>query len=104
VRVERVALEHHRDVAVLRGDVVDHAVADPDLARGGVLEPSHHAQRGRLARPRRADEDGEAAVRDLERELVDGLGAVREDLADPLECDAGHVPSPQNARSRARAM
>ena len=33
VRVERVALEHHRDVAILGGDVVDDPVADPQRAR-----------------------------------------------------------------------
>ena len=32
VRVERVALEDHRDVAILRRDVVDDAVADPEGA------------------------------------------------------------------------
>ena len=34
VRVERVALEHHRDVAVARRDVVDDALADADDALG----------------------------------------------------------------------
>ena len=33
VRVERVVLEHHRDVAVLRRDVGDVPVADEDAAR-----------------------------------------------------------------------
>ena len=33
VRVERVALEDHRDVAILRGDVVDDALADLEGAR-----------------------------------------------------------------------
>ena len=33
VRVERVALEDHRDVAILGRDVVDDAVADPQRAR-----------------------------------------------------------------------
>jgi len=31
VRIQRVVLEHHRDVAVARIQVVDDAVADPDL-------------------------------------------------------------------------
>ena len=33
VRIERVALEDHRDVAILRRDVVDDAVADPEGRR-----------------------------------------------------------------------
>ena len=32
VRIERVVLEHHGDVALLRRQVVDHAVADADFA------------------------------------------------------------------------
>jgi hypothetical protein len=37
VRVERVALEHHRDVAVLGVQIVHHAAVDGDGARGDVL-------------------------------------------------------------------
>jgi hypothetical protein len=33
MRIERVVLEHHRDVALGRLDVVDDALADADLAR-----------------------------------------------------------------------
>jgi hypothetical protein len=32
VRVERVVLEHHRDVPILRRQVVDHFAADRDVA------------------------------------------------------------------------
>ena len=66
VRVERVALEHHRDVPVARCQLVDDALADPELALGDVLEAGDHAQRGRLAASRGADEHHELAVRDLE--------------------------------------
>ena len=44
VRVERVVLEHHRDVAVARRQVVDDALADPDLAVGDLLETRDHPQ------------------------------------------------------------
>ena len=49
VRIKRVVLEHHGDVALFRRHVVDHAIADADLAAGDVLEPGNHAQQGRLA-------------------------------------------------------
>jgi hypothetical protein len=55
VRVERVVLEHHRHVAVLRRHVVDDLAVDRDLAVGDLLEPCDHAQRRRLAAARRAD-------------------------------------------------
>ena len=51
VRVQRVGLEHHRDVAVLGGDVVDDAVADQDLAFADRLQPGEHAEGGRLPTP-----------------------------------------------------
>ena len=49
VWVERVVLEHHRDVPVLRRHVVDDDVVDRDLAVGDLLEPGDHAERRRLA-------------------------------------------------------
>ena len=62
LRVQRVVLEDHRDVALARGDAVDHALADADLALGDRLEPGEHPQRGRLAGARRPDQHEELAV------------------------------------------
>jgi hypothetical protein len=42
VRVERVVLEDHRDVPVLRRQIVDQAVADVDLAGTDLFQPRHH--------------------------------------------------------------
>ena len=86
VGVERVALEDHGDVAVLGVDVVDHAVTDGDGAAGHLLEPGHHAQRGRLAAARRAEEHQQLAVGDVQRQVVD-RGGVAEPLGDPVEAD-----------------
>jgi hypothetical protein len=41
--VERVVLEHHRDVPVTGGAVVDELVVDLQLAVGDVLEAGRHA-------------------------------------------------------------
>src|SRR5204862_7308492 len=89
VRVERVVLEDHRDVAVPRGDLVDDLVADPQLPVGDVLEPGDHPQGGRLAAPGRAYEDHELAIGDVEVHALDGLAAVFETLADTVEGDLG---------------
>ena len=83
VRVERVVLEDHRDVAVLGRVLVDDVAADLQLALGDVLEPGDHPQRGRLPAARRPDEDHELAVGDLEVHVLDGLVAVGEALGDP---------------------
>ena len=80
VRVERVALEHHRDVPVARRDLVHDPVADPDLALGDLLEARHHPERGRLSAAGRADENHELAVLCIQREVGDGARTVRENL------------------------
>ena len=93
VRVERVALEHHRDVALLRGHVVDQLVADPDLAFGRILQPGDHPQQRRLAAAGRAEEDHELSVADVEHDVVDGG-----DIAEAL----GHVREPHACHDSTR--
>jgi hypothetical protein len=82
VGVQGVALEHHGDVAVLGGELVDHPAADADLALADVLQPGHHVQAGRLPAAGGADEDDELAVGDVEVGVGDGRGAVWEPLGD----------------------
>ena len=71
VRIERVALEHHRDVAVSGIDLVDDLAVDADLARGRLLEAGDHAHGRRLAAARRAEEHHELLVADIEVDVVD---------------------------------
>jgi hypothetical protein len=94
VRVQGVVLEDHRDVAVLRGEVVDHLAADLQVALGDVLQPGDHPQRRRLPAARRADEDHELRVADLQVHVLDGLEAVRIALDDVVELDLGHDGAP----------
>ena len=91
VRVERVGLEDHRDVAVLRRHLVDDTVTDPNLALADLLEPGDHAQGRRLAAAGRADEHHELLVLGFEIEFGDGFCPVREDLRDIRECDGSHA-------------
>ena len=65
MRVERVVLEHHRDVALGGLEVVDDAAADRDLAAGDLFQPGDHAQQRGLAAAGGADDDDELAVADL---------------------------------------
>src|SRR6185437_4025146 len=89
VRVQGVALEDHRDVAILRGYVVDPAVADVDVARRGLFEAGDQAQRGALATARRTDENQELLVVDLNRQIVDRAD-LAENLADVVEGHSRH--------------
>ena len=93
VRIERIGLEHHGDAALGRLDIVDDLAADRDLAVGDVLEPGDHPQQRRLSAARRADEDHELAVGDLEVGAVDDLVGA-EALDDFLQGNASHACLP----------
>src|SRR5207244_3243716 len=90
VRVERVRLEDHGDVAMLRSDVVDDTLPDQDPPVRQLLEPGEHPERRALAATRRTDEHHELAVGDLQHQVVDG-GGVAERLRDVLVGDARHA-------------
>jgi hypothetical protein len=91
VGIQRVVLENHRDVAILRRDVVDDAAIDLHLAPADRLEPRDHPEGGGLAAAGRPDEDHELAVTDLEIEVVYGWVPVAVVLRDALEDDLGHL-------------
>ena len=82
VRVKCIGLENHGDVAIAWGHIVDHPVADFHFAFRDPLESGDHSQRGCLARPGRADEHHELAVRDLHTQIADRPCAVVVHLCD----------------------
>ena len=90
VRIERVALEHHRDVAILGRDVVDDAVADAEGAIADLLETGDHPKIGGLATARWSDEHHELAIGDLEVEIMD-RGHVTVFLGDMVERNGRHI-------------
>ena len=100
MRIERVLLEHEREVAGgrrLAGDVV---AGDQDRAGVRLLQAGEQAERGRLARPGRTEQHQELAVGDVEVDPVDG-GHVAEVLADAPQRDLSHRRSPDTDRCRA---
>ncbi len=62
VRKERVALEHHADAALVRGQPPDRLSVQEDLALGRKLEAGEHHQRRRLAGARWAKQRQELAL------------------------------------------
>jgi hypothetical protein len=93
VRVERVVLEHHRDVALLRRERAHVPAADADRAARRRLEAGQQAQHGGLAAARGPHQCHQLAVRDLEREVAERDDAARVDLLHALERDRRHGPS-----------
>src|SRR5690606_32705009 len=90
VRVQRVGLEHHRDVAVLGRLVVHPLATDVQVADTDVLQAGDHVQGGGFAAAGRTHQDHELAILDVEVHVGDGDGTVRELLADVVEPDVGH--------------
>src|SRR5215212_10554934 len=104
MRVERVALEDHRDVPVARRHVVDDAVADLQHAFRDFLEPGDHAQRGRLPATGWSNEEDELAVLYPKVHVVDGTRAVGVDLRNPFEGNSCHPPIPSSGSWRSAPL
>ena len=90
VRVQRVVLEHHRDVALLRRHGVDHPVVDGDRAAADALEARDHPKSRRLPAAGRAHQDDELAVLDVEVEVGHGERSVRVLLGHGIQHDLCH--------------
>jgi hypothetical protein len=107
VRVQRVVLEHHRDVAVLRIGVGDVTFADVDPPGIHRLQAGHHPQRCRLAAAGRPDEDQEFAIVDGQIQVIHRRpGCPRIPARGPLEAHRRHgyrPPNPVTAMLRSNA-
>ena len=71
MRIKRIILEHHCDVAILGMDVVDALAADIDLALGDRFESCDHSEERGLAAARGAEKHDERAVLDIKVDAVD---------------------------------
>jgi hypothetical protein len=89
MRVERVVLEHHGDVAMRGLHAVDALVTNIEIAGCDRLQPCNDPEQGRLAAAGRADEDDEFVVRDLQVEIGDHreVAVLLDEVADR---DRGH--------------
>ena len=86
MRIQRVVLKHHRDVAARRLELVDAAIADPDFAGVERLEPGEQPQQRRLAAAGRPEQHEALARLDVE---IDSVGGVvrAEPFRHALEAD-----------------
>jgi hypothetical protein len=96
VLVERIILEHHCDVAVLRLKVVHDPPANGDGAAADLLKAGDHAQGRRFAAARWTHQHDKLAILDGKVDVLDrDHGAVN--LVHIGEHDVGH-----DARSSGR--
>ena len=90
MRIQSVALEDHRDIAILGRDIVDQLVVDVQFALGDFFQAGDHAQGGGLATAGRADQNDELFVFDVQGEVADGRHATGIDFIDVLQRYACH--------------
>src|SRR4029077_3766226 len=88
--VERIALKHHRDVAVLRRKRRDVPTIDQDVAGGWGLQSGDQPEQSALATARWTDQHHELAVGNREVDRADGDVAVRIYLAHRFDRHARH--------------
>ena len=73
VRVQRIVLKHHRDVALGGLEVVDNLAANRDGALADLFQPGNHAQQRRFAAAGRAHNDNKFMVGDSSAYAVQHL-------------------------------
>ncbi len=71
MRPQGIVLEHHADAALVRGHVVDHAIAEADFPLVGVIETREEPEQGGFAAARRTEEGEHLALRDGKADLAD---------------------------------
>jgi len=89
MREHRVALEHHRDVAIAGRQVGHISIADADAAPIHALESRDGPQKRRLAAARRSEEHHELTFADLEADIAQ-RGCLAVGLRDAFDRDASH--------------
>ncbi|MNL40628.1 hypothetical protein D3C87_1629910 [compost metagenome] len=73
MRIKRIVLKHHGDIALTWPKTVDDLIVDDDLAAAYMFKPGDHAERGRLAASGRSDEDDEFLVLYIQVDATDSL-------------------------------
>ncbi len=97
MRIERVILEHHGNVALGRFDLIDDASADVDVAARDGLKPCDHPQQRGLAAAGGADQHAELTVADLQADALDRLKTAWIGLGYISKRDARHLTSPSRS-------
>jgi hypothetical protein len=77
MRIERIVLEHHRDIAIHGFLVVGPFTINEHLTSGDRLQPRHHAQKRRLSTPGRADNDDEFSIGDVGCDAMDHIRGAK---------------------------
>ena len=91
VRIERVALEHHRQIALLWRHARHVLAIDQDAPTCRSVEARDQPKDGALAAARRSNEHQQFAVCDLQIQVGQRSDTAGKTLADSLERDRRHL-------------
>jgi hypothetical protein len=90
MRIQRVALEHHRNATVSGLQVVDPYAVDQNIAVGYRFKSGDHTQHGRLAASRRPDEHRELTIRNMKIDALNDLWSFTIRLRDVAQYEFAH--------------
>ena len=82
VRIQSVALEHHRDIAILGFHVVNQRIADQQIAGGDRFQAGDHSERSGFTASGRPDENNEFTVSNVDGKIIYRFMPVIIDLVD----------------------
>ena len=74
MRIQRVILEHHRDVTLFGLHLIHDGATDPDLARADFFEPGDHPQKRTFTAARWTNQYRKFAIGDLNIHASDHVG------------------------------
>ena len=89
MRIKRVGLKHHGQVALAGAHLVDRPAADGDMAAGLALQTGDNAQQGRFATARRPNQGEKFTVANVQIDVTQDPRRAKA-LGDVLKGDAGH--------------
>ncbi len=90
MRIERIVLKHHGNIAFCGFYFVDHAIANGDCAGCNTFETRYHAQESGFTAARRAYQHHKFTVVNLQRYAFDDFYIAAIALADVIKNDFAH--------------
>ncbi|MNV61436.1 hypothetical protein D3C71_1539430 [compost metagenome] len=90
MRVKRIVLEHHGDIAFRWFQIVDAPSGNRHVTAGNAFEPGHHTQKRGFSAARWADQHDHLAILDIERYALDRLDIDAIGLADVVQFNRCH--------------
>jgi hypothetical protein len=89
VRIERIALKHHANIALAGWEIVDDPSIEAQRTTGRAIDAGQHQERGRLATATGSEQGQKFSLGDATTEILDCWYGAKI-LTDPFEGDGSH--------------